>query len=234
MDRHESALSQLREMIAHGGIGDDGRLPPERDLAGELGVGRRSLRRALGVLAEEGQIWRRQGQGTFVRDAKAPSDLRLGRITEHTNPMEIMEVRLAIEPVMARLAAIRASRCDIERLTRLAEETRAAPDAARYEKANDAFHRRIAEAARNALFLTLLDAVTEMLRGLACERLGESAHCYKRQAVHADFHGEIVGAIAGRDGERAEQIMYAHLRDVQQSILSRAFPAASGGPPAAG
>lgn len=226
MERHVTALTHLRQMIAEGVIGDDGRLPPERDLAGELGVGRRSLRRALDVLEKEGHIWRRQGRGTFVSDAKAPSDLRLGRICEHTNPMEIMEVRLAVEPVMARLAAIRASRSDLDRLTRLAEETRAADSAERYEKANAAFHRRIAEAARNALFLTLFDAVTDMLRDLACERLGETAHCFKRQAVYADFHREIVAAIVARDGARAERIMYAHLRDVQQNILSRAFPAA--------
>ena len=133
-------------------------------------------------------------------------------------------MRLAIEPPLARLAAIRASRRDLDRLARLAEETRAAPNAADYEKANAAFHRRIAEAARNALFLTLLDAVNDMLRDLACERLGESAHCFKRQAVYADFHAEIVQAITARDGERAEKVMYTHLRDVQQNILARAFP----------
>jgi DNA-binding FadR family transcriptional regulator len=225
MERHQTALSQLRRMIGDGAVGEDGRLPPERSLAGELGVGRRSLRRALEVLEEEGQIWRRQGQGTFVSLAKAPSDIHLGRISEHTNPMEIMEVRLAIEPPLARLAAVRASRCDLERLVRLAEETRAAPNAEDYEKANAAFHRRIAEAARNALYLTLLDAVNDILRDLACERLGESAHCFKRQAVYAGFHAEIVEAISARDGERAEKIMYAHLRDVQQNILARAFPA---------
>ncbi len=224
MERHQSALSQLRKMIGDGAIGEDGRLPPERLLAGELGVGRRSLRRALEILENEGHIWRRQGQGTFVSGAKAPPDIRLGRISEHTNPMEIMEVRLAIEPPLARLAAIRASRRDLDRLARLAEETRAARNAADYEKANAAFHRRIAEAARNALFLTLLDAVNDMLRDLACERLGESAHCFKRQAVYADFHAEIVQAITARDGERAEKVMYTHLRDVQQNILARAFP----------
>lgn len=225
MERHQTALSQLRQMIGDGVVGEDGRLPPERSLAGELGVGRRSLRRALEVLEEEGQIWRRQGQGTFVSLAKAPSDIRLGRISEHTNPMEIMEVRLAIEPPLARLAAVRASRCDLERLVRLAEETRAAPNAEDYEKANAAFHRRIAEAARNALYLTLLDAVNDILRDLACERLGESAHCFKRQAVYAGFHAEIVEAVTARDGERAERAMYGHLQDVQDNILRRAFPA---------
>ena len=138
-----------------------------------------------------------------------------------------MEVRLAIEPVLARLAAIRASRRDLERLARLAEETRRAGDAPDYEKANAAFHRAIAEAARNVLFVTLLDAVNDILRDPSCERLGETGHCFKRQAAHAGFHAEIVEAVTARDGERAERAMYNHLQDVQETILRRAFPAPS-------
>ncbi len=223
-ERHRAAVSQLRQLIADGVAGREGRLPPERSLAERLGIGRRSLRRALGVLEDEGRIWRRQGQGTFVREVKSPLDLRLGRISQHTNPIEIMEMRLALEPVAARLAAIRASRCDLERLQHLAEETRAAKQASDYARANTAFHRRIAEAARNALCLALFDAVNELLRDPACERLAESGHCFKRQAVYAGFHDLIVEAITARDGDRAAKIMYSHLMDVQQNILARAFP----------
>lgn len=221
----DGALDQLRRMIADGALGDDGRLPPERDLAETLGVGRRSLRRALGVLEAEGHIWRRQGQGTFVRDAKAPFELKLGRISQHTNPMEIMEIRLALEPAAARLAAMRASRCDMERLAQLAADTRAAKTAPDYERANTAFHRRITEAARNALYLAMFDAVNDLLRDTACERLTESGHCFNRQAVYAGFHDRLVAAIGSRDGDQAEKLMYSHLRDVQENILARAFPA---------
>ena len=55
--------------------------------------------------------------------------------------------------------------------------------------------------------------------------LGESAHCFKRQAVYADFHAEIVEAITARAGPRAERAMHNHLQDVQENILRRAFPA---------
>ena len=216
-------------MISDGQLGDSGRLPPERDLAETLGVGRRSLRRALGVLEGEGHILRRQGRGTFVRDARAPLDLRLGRISELTNPVEVMETRLALEPAAARLAEIRASKQDIDRLTSLAAETRATRTPEEYERANTAFHRRITEAARNALYLALFDAVNEILRDLACERLTESGHCFNRQSAHSDYHDRIVGAVAARDGGKAEVLMYAHLRDVQQNLLARVFPAAEAG-----
>jgi DNA-binding FadR family transcriptional regulator len=223
MERTEQTLSRLRQMIGNGGAG--GRIPPERVLAGELGVGRGSLRRALDVLEKEGRISRRQGRGTFV-EAPANGAIPFDRIMEHTNPLEVIELRLSMEPAAARLAALRASRCDIDALHRLAEETRAAADAETYERADAAFHRRLAEAARNALFLALFDTLSASRRDASWRRLGENAHCYKRQSVYARFHADIATAIAARDGERAQQLMYEHLSDVQRHIYTHAFPAA--------
>lgn len=227
MEAYEQTAAKLRQLISDGGIGEDGRIPPERVLASELGVGRRSLRRALEILESEGRISRQQGRGTFVQTspftAAAAGPEVLDNILEHTNPQEVIELRLATEPVIARLAALRASQCDIKKLQRLAVETRAAAGAESYEQADQAFHRAIVEASRNALFLAVFDAVGASRRDEAWRRVGENAHCYKRQAVHADFHAEIVAAIAARDGERAQTAMYRHLSDIQQHILRHAF-----------
>src|SRR5262245_4387685 len=102
MDRYEKTLSRLRRLIDDGAAASDGRIPPERELASELGIGRRSLRRALGVLENEGRISRQQGRGTFVREPGEPIGLPIDRVLEHTNPLEVMEVRLALEPLVAR------------------------------------------------------------------------------------------------------------------------------------
>jgi DNA-binding FadR family transcriptional regulator len=231
MERYEQTLAQLRSRIESGRIdgrrnGSD-RLPPERDLAAELGVGRRSLRRALSVLEEEGRISRRQGKGTFVTmNGRLPLPAALNGILEHTNPLEVVEVRLAAEPVLARMAALRASRCDIDRLRELAEETRAATTAEAYERADALFHRRIAEAVRNALFLALFDTLWAAGRDEGWRRLGENGRCYKRQSVYARFHRDIAEAIAARDGERAQALMYEHLSDVQSHLHQHAFPQA--------
>jgi DNA-binding FadR family transcriptional regulator len=232
MEGYEQTLTRLRRLIGDGVLGDEGRLPPERVLAGELGVGRRSLRRALGVLEDEGRISRRQGRGTFIAGPgiAGPNGLPalLHGILEHTNPLEVIEVRLAVEPVLARLAALRASRCDIDKLHLLAAETRAAATADAYERADAAFHRRIAEAVRNALFLALIDTLSASRQEEGWRRLGENAHCYKRQSTYARFHQDIAGAIAARDGERAQQLMYDHLSDVQRHVHQQAFPLSPG------
>ncbi len=69
MERSNQTLSRLRQLIGKRDFDDGGRMPPERELASELGVGRRSLRRALDVLEQEGRISRHQGRGTFVNEA---------------------------------------------------------------------------------------------------------------------------------------------------------------------
>ena len=231
MERTEQTLTRLRALIAGDDIGLDGRIPPERILALELGVGRRSLRRALDVLEREGQIRRQPGRGTCApapqHHQPAPNGaaaVPLDQILEHTNPLEAIEVRLSIEPVMARLAALRASQCDIKKLQRLAEGTRSATASTVYEEADELFHRAVAEASRNALFLAMFDMLRNCRRDAAWRRLGENANCYKRQSVYAGFHQEICDAIAARDGERAQQAMYRHLSDVQGHINRHAFP----------
>lgn len=246
----DQTLTKLRQLIQNGAVGADGRMPPERTLAEELGVGRRSLRRALDILEQEGRITRHQGRGTFIHRDGAPSigngastrhggagnrgldhDLAGGtggisfdHILEITNPLEVSEARLAIEPVMARLAALRASQADLRRLQAAVVDTKNATDPLVYEQADERFHRTIAEAARNSLFLTLLDAFSASRRDAAWRRLSENAHCFKRQAVHAASHQEIYDAIAARNSERAYECMYRHLSDIQQHIYTFAFP----------
>ncbi|GAB2174935.1 FadR/GntR family transcriptional regulator [Dongia sp. agr-C8] len=255
MERTDHTLTKLRQLIASAEFSTGGRMPPERSLASELGVGRRSLRRALEVLEREGRISRHQGRGTFINGANghagdvgkesgpalvravgsairgAGIDLRsnpaFANILDHTNPLEVIEVRLAIEPVMARLAAFRASQAEIDKLVAIAGETRAAPDSVHYEEADMRFHRTIAEVARNALFLAVFDTLHASQRDSGWRRLGENAHCFKRQSVYADFHQEISAAIAARQGEKAESLMQRHLSDVQRYIYEHAFPAAT-------
>jgi DNA-binding FadR family transcriptional regulator len=230
MDRYEQTLSDLRQMIGAGSLGGDGRLPPERDLARDLGVGRRVLRRALDVLERDGEVSRRQGRGTFITSRGNGLDGPLSGIFQHGNPLEVMEVRLTVEPTIARLASLRASRCDIERLYKLFEATRGAREAESYRKADAAFHRGIAEAARNAIFLALYDSLQVLQQDATWERLGENGRCYKRQAVYAKDHREIFEAIAARDGARAQAAMTRHLSDVQRLLAEHVFPEAADRP----
>jgi DNA-binding FadR family transcriptional regulator len=119
---------------------------------------------------------------------------------------------------------LRASAPEIKRLQTLADKTRAAGNPETYERADSLFHRTIAEAARNTLFLAFFDTMCAQQRDAGWRRLGEHAHCFKRQAVYAGFHESIAAAIAARNGQEAYAQMLRHLGDVQQYIYEQAFP----------
>lgn len=228
MERQEFALTKLREIIDGNLIEIGQRLPTERKLAEQLGIGRRTVRRALDLLEQEGRIRRRQGQGTFV---SSPEPARresvvgheFGAFLEDASPVEFMEARLTVEPILAQLAAVRASKCDIEKLKALAEETRTATSASDYERADTEFHRRVAAAAKNDIFLSFFDALVSMRSDISWQQLGENNRCFKQQATYASHHLEIANAIAAREGVQARSLMFNHLNDIQERFLQRTY-----------
>ena len=233
MDRYGQTVDALRRMLGTWARTAGGRVPPERALSDELGIGRRVLRRALAALEQEGLLSRRQGKGTFVIDRvlvpaenPAPDALPdIGALAQCANPVELVELRLILEPIMARLATLHASQHNVQQLRALARRTREATSHEDYEDADKAFHRRIAELSHNALFLMLHDTLSSALRDEAMARFGENGHCFKRQSTHVSFHDAIVDAIATRDSARAEQLMQDHLSDVHQKLFVDAMPA---------
>jgi DNA-binding FadR family transcriptional regulator len=218
--KRDDALGQLRELIGNGG----NRLPPERILAAKLGVSRRKIRHALDILEKEGQILRRQGAGTFIATMESAGNDFFRRAIELTNPVEVLEVRLAVEPTLARFAAIRASKSDIEQLNRLVEATDSARTPAAWEVADAAFHRHIAKTSRNALFLAVFDAVIAAIEDVCWHGVRETAHCSKNKATYVGFHRNIAAAVAGRDAALAEELMYMHLKHVQDQLLAATVP----------
>ena len=121
-DNSNYALEKLRDLLRQGDVASDGKLPTERMLCEKLGLGRRAIRRALEVLEAEGAIWRKQGSGTYVGQKPDEWSDQLETIVAGTNVMEIMEVRLRIEPQLAQLAALRAKGSDIDRMRELAQK----------------------------------------------------------------------------------------------------------------
>jgi DNA-binding FadR family transcriptional regulator len=221
---NRQALERVRELIASGQMNASGRLPAERTLADNLGVSRRALRHALDVLEAEGRITRQQGRGTFVTDMRLATENLVHELSKLTNPVDTLEARLAIEPPQARLAALRATRGDIDKLFEAAEASRLAKDPASYEKADAAFHRRVSAAARNPLLIAIFDAVLETSLEGSWRHGRETAHCINNQANYAADHRRIAIAIAERNPSRAEEAMRAHLSTVQQRLIEHAFP----------
>jgi len=219
-DNSNYALDRLRELMRAGEFGAEGRLPTERALTELLGISRRAVRRALEVLESEGLIWRRQGSGTFI--GERPRDLHdhLGSIVADTDFMEIMEVRLRIEPQLAQLAAMRAKPADIERMNEIAQKIIESSDADARELWDGALHRLIAQSAGNQLFLSIFDVINRVRQDEAWRAIRERARS-NGDAVRMSFtqHTAIIEAIAAHDPARAGEAMREHLLMLQERLI---------------
>lgn len=220
------ALEKLRDLLRS--LDGNGRLPTERALTEELGVGRRAVRRALEVLETEGLIWRRQGSGTYVGQPRDGLDRHFGDILGKTDFMEVMEVRLRIEPPLAQLAALRAKPADVDRLHELVSKIAESADADGHELWDGALHRLIAQCAGNGLFLAIFDVVNRVRQDRSWQNIRERARRIAGPAGSRELlnrqHRQIVEAIGAHDPGRAGETMRQHLLTLQENLIRVTSP----------
>lgn len=216
----QGVLTQLRAYLEHDGRSAGARLPPERQLAEDLGVSRGTLRRALADLEAEGLIWRHVGRGTFVGDRPVDTVQDLTDVTRRTNPAGVMEARLALEPELARLAAVHATPADLDELALCVRESRGSPDWRSYEYWDNRLHRVVAQATANVVLLALFDGLNTVRRTVTWGRLRRFSA--RPDAGHHSFaeHDRLVAALAERDAAAAAEAMRGHLRSVRDHLLT--------------
>jgi DNA-binding FadR family transcriptional regulator len=215
-DNSSLALERLRTMLRDIPATGQSRIPTERQLAENLGISRRSVRRALEVLEAEGLVWRRQGAGTF---AGPRPDTLSDYPDSNPNFSEVMEVRLRLEPQLAQLAALRATAADVGRMRDILDRLNGTDDADGRELWDSALHREIARAAGNKFFLAIFDSMDQARHDETWRALRERARSRANLSVTTRQHSELVDAIADHDPVRAGAAMRAHLMALNEAIL---------------
>jgi len=218
--RLEDELAQaLRVAIQKSEILDKGRLLPERALAERFGVSRARLRLALSQLQDDGTIFRRHGQGTFSAPPPPTNADSLLLLARQVTPRDVMEVRLEVEPALAALAADRAQPHEVNLLTQLMRATLNLTNMADYEIADDLFHYKIAETARNPLFLTVYESIRSVRREAAWT--AQRRESYSAQTLHllGEQHMTLADAVSRRDSRAAAAAMEQHLLTVSNRLL---------------
>lgn len=210
-----AVLSRLRDFLATAQLAEGGRLPPERDLAESLDVGRSALRKALSTLQAEGVVWRHVGKGTFTGERPIDTVADINAMVQRTNPLEVMGARIAFEPEVARCAALNATPSQIAELRSCMVKARQAPTWRLYEQWDNRLHRLIGESSQNSLLLGLLDTLNAVRRAVTWGRLRDTP--VRPPPDHHSFeeHERLVEAIANRDGTAAADAMRRHLRSVE-------------------
>jgi DNA-binding FadR family transcriptional regulator len=216
----EETVERLGQAIRLGVVPLDERFPPERELAEQLGVSRVTVREAIRALEKAGLVAIRQGRhgGTYViASEEKPSKGRARRMAKElgTELQDALDLRWAIEPAIAELAAQRRADDDLARGEELLQEAAMAPHVPRVLRAGDSrFHLALADMAGSA---SLAAAAADMQ-----VRLGElllTLPVLDESISHSQAqHAEILGAVAERDGERARAAMLEHLSATAQLL----------------
>jgi len=212
---YQQIADQIRELIQRGGFDTGDRLPPERDLAQQLGVSRPSLREALIALDVEGSVEIRSGSGVYVCSPPERTTRATAALGE--SPTELMQARTALEGSVVVLACTHAT---TEALARL----RSCVDGMRKEIARKhtplehdrQFHLVIAEMSGNSVMARLVGDLFDERHSPISAKLRSRYENMRTWNAALKEHEAILHALEARDPLAAETAMRSHLKASEQ------------------
>jgi len=228
----QRVVSHIESLIVSGRLRPGDRLPPERELAQQIGVSRPTLRTGLRWLAASGILQSRHGSGTYITDGPprlATGPLSIMAALHGFTRDEMFEARRVLEVGAAGLAAERAAG---EEIAAMADEV--AGMFAYVEEPQPflwhdvRFHRAVAAASHNPV----LAALVEMVSTLVYERRKLTVERATDLRESAEMHRRVYDAVRDRDADRARREMSDHLDLARMAQASEEVPGDGSRPPA--
>jgi len=207
----EQVVARVYDLIKRDELKPGDRLPPERELAKELGISRPSLRSGLSSLISMGVLKSRQGAGTFIADGPPVLDsepLRLLAALHGFSFEHMFETRSVLEVGAAGLAAERATGEQLATLSEEISEMFANLDDPQQFLVHDiGFHRAVAAASGNPTLATLVEMVSAVMYERRRETI-DRAHDFNEAL---ELHREVYRAIRARKPDDARAAMREHI-----------------------
>lgn len=227
------AVAAIRDMILRGDLKPGQRLPPERELAAQLGLSRSSVREAIRSLSALNILVSRRGAGTYVT---ALTDMNLFGPLEmalHVDPaslLHLIELRRMLEPSVAAAAAMNVSDTAAAQLEDQLGRYRDVVEELGREYADhlwaeavaidERIHELIAEIHGNPLVIAILASLRQVSRS----QRRVTVVIPKARAVSLDEIEAVVEALQGRDSLRAYSAMMRHLASTEHAARGVLVP----------
>lgn len=179
----------------------------DMDLTEQLGLGRTPIREALKLLEAEKLVITVPRRGIFVSSVSI------------TDLQQIVEIRLEMEGLAARLAAQRAGPRELDELDQLAEKVHAVEANSSWStqerlSLDKELHLAVAQVSRNPFLVTEVERFYDLamrLWHLALERV-------RPQEVNLGSHLALIEAVRAGDADRAEAIAREHILEFQRTV----------------
>lgn len=219
---------QLRDMIVSGRLKPGGFLPTERQLVGDSGLSRTSVRDALRVLESEGLITTKVGRagGSMItlpgRDAVARS-VELFVRTHGIRLESLLDCRVAVEPTLAGLAARHRTPEQLREIEEIhAEFVNSVENVQAYKSINLDWHLAVARASQNEPLTALMEAVSRPVRD-AMDYQHVTTIDLRHSAIAA--HGKIMEALRSQDSATAARRMERHVSAYREVAVTEGVEA---------
>ncbi|QHC66439.1 FCD domain-containing protein [Rathayibacter sp. VKM Ac-2759] len=220
---HSSILDELGSQIVRGELAPGTAFSAD-ERAERSGVSRSVMREAVRVLESLGLVVSRRRAGTRVQPQELWNALdprviawSLDGPDRQLQLHRLSELRLGVEPLAARLAAVNATALHrsalVEAVREMAAEAHSADQAA-YLAADTAFHRTLLAASGNPLLAQLADLVSEVLAG----RTRNALMPREADSEAVRLHRAVATAVADGDAEAAERAMRAIVEEADRAV----------------
>lgn len=197
-------------------IGD--RLPSERELCLQFGVSRAPVRQALSALEMNGIIYSRQGEGAFIKSTQIiGSNTQSSFFLNSVSPEDIVEARMNIEPLIVKLAALRATEEDIQELKNTINQMEKETAKGIYvPETDEELHLGIAKASHNELYITFMRAITDAMKQQEMWKFIRDRTVTRPDYRDVNFqeHKDLIKAIEEHNQKEAVKIMKYHMKNL--------------------
>jgi len=217
----DQIIDQLIAMIADGKLKPGDKLPSETALMEQFGVGRSSLREAIGALSLTGMLTVRPGHGTHIAPSAGEplsKPLRWGMFVGWREKLhEFIEARITLEQTLVGMAAERATEAEIREIRsghNLLKTTKLTKRKAIH--ADLVFHTAIASAGHNSVLARFLEELRQPVRNW----MEQKASLFGGYDRVYEQHDQIVKAIEARDPDGARKAMREHLEAVGERLTA--------------
>ena len=208
-------VEQIKHLLTSGEIQVGEKLPPERELAEQFGVARPTVREALSALEVLGIIDVQVGSGAYIVNLpqQTPSQL-IQQIEEEAHPLDLFEVRKAVEGLAAAKAAEQASEEDIARIQEIVTHMEHDVQHNEFSLEQDRqFHLSIARASQNLHLVAIMKyIIAEMKKPLWQKYIIKNIDIEGHKAMYVRNHRMILEAIEAKNPEHAQALMLEHLQ----------------------
>lgn len=215
----DTTADQLINLILEKNMQPGDKLPTEAELTVLLGVGRSTVREAVRRLVTRNILEVRQGSGTFMSDKRGIPEDPLGVTLMGDDlqvALQLSDLRLTLEPEFAAIAAMKATKKQIEKLIECCEQVE---DCIRrgenYRKADIEFHHCIAECSGNHVLENIIPVISSSIR-ISIQKTEDAYREYTFEE-----HRKILAAILRRDPIGARFCMAAHLNRSRDFFASK-------------